>query len=143
MTTPTAPISLTGADASGFQDALASRAYVLAGPGTLQTPQALAHTPVNLTTGGAQAIYIAPLQFHAALQPLLVLRQVQPQWMDTLAREEKQRNTGSILADMSPADGGLFPLYKRHMVVWVEKRQRYWVTLPQKLLSAVGVTDMR
>jgi hypothetical protein len=68
---------LTGADANGFQDALSSRAYVVAGPGTLQTPQAVAHAPVNLTTGGAQALYIAPQQFHVTLQPLLALRQAQ------------------------------------------------------------------
>lgn len=75
---PAAPIALRGADASGFQDGPASYDYLLAGPGTLHEPAAIAHTPVVFSAmKGAQAVYIAPAEFIPALEPLLAQRQSQ------------------------------------------------------------------
>lgn len=62
-------LSWTG---TGFSDAGARR-YVLFGANELQRPQLLAYTGLELPLPG-EAIYIAPLGFHAALAPLLEQR---------------------------------------------------------------------
>lgn len=56
-----------------FQDGPSPRDYLIAGDGTLHTPRLAAHSPVSFA-GGADAVYIAPRPFHAALQPLVALR---------------------------------------------------------------------
>lgn len=59
-------------------DAPAPRAYLVAGPGTLQTPTVAAHTPVDLARPlDAEAVYVAPGAFLAALEPLLAHRRAQ------------------------------------------------------------------
>lgn len=78
VTDPGAPVSLTGATPNGFQDGPAARDYLLAGPGTLHEPEVQFHEPVVISAGGgADAIYIAPHEFHAALEPLVAHRQAQ------------------------------------------------------------------
>lgn len=72
------PTLLTGADGSGFQDGPMARAYLVTGPGVVQTPVVVAHTPIALTgLGGADAIYLGPSQFLAELGPLVQLRREQ------------------------------------------------------------------
>ncbi len=56
-----------------FQDGPTAHAYVVAGEGTLHTPRLQAHRAVAWGKG-ADAVYIAPQIFHAALQPLVELR---------------------------------------------------------------------
>lgn len=57
-----------------FQDQDAKR-YLVTGPGTLFTPAAAAHTPVNFNANGsAHIIYITPDLFRSTLQPLVDLR---------------------------------------------------------------------
>ncbi|MEX1019410.1 MAG: C25 family cysteine peptidase [Litorilinea sp.] len=51
--------------------------YIIAGPGTVHAPDIAAHTPINLRAGGADALYIAPAEFHNTLEPLLQLRRDQ------------------------------------------------------------------
>jgi hypothetical protein len=61
-----------------FQDGPAPRQYLLAGPGTLQTPEVSAHTPFDLASPrNADVLYIAPAAFQAALAPLVARRQEQ------------------------------------------------------------------
>ncbi|MBK9711591.1 MAG: hypothetical protein IPO81_09745 [Kouleothrix sp.] len=75
---PRAPSILTiagGADVA-FEDGPAPRRYVLAGPGTLWEPALSRGQTFDFATRG-DAIYIAPAQFHAALAPLVALRQSQ------------------------------------------------------------------
>ncbi|NTV62634.1 MAG: hypothetical protein HGA65_03730 [Oscillochloris sp.] len=75
---PAAPVRLLF-DAQRFEvSASAAQTYLLAGPGTLQTPAVSAHAPVNLVAPlNAQAIYIAPDAFVASLAPLVAQRQAQ------------------------------------------------------------------
>jgi len=77
VTTPTAPVVLSGVTSGGFQDGPTARHYLVAGPGTLQTPTVAAHTAIQWNTSGADAIYIAPQLFMSALEPLLQLRRDQ------------------------------------------------------------------
>ncbi len=78
VTNPLAPVLLTGVTAAGFQDGPNVHDYLLAGPGTVQTPQTVAHTPVVFSAAtGADTIYIAPKEFIAALDPLLAQRRAQ------------------------------------------------------------------
>jgi hypothetical protein len=78
MTDPAAPQSLIISADAKFQDGPAPRQYVLAGPGTLHTPEVIAHTPINLTTPlDADVVYIAPAPFQQALAPLVARRQAQ------------------------------------------------------------------
>lgn len=51
--------------------------FIVAGPGTLHTPEIVAHSPATLAAGGAHALYIAPAMFHAGLAPLVEHRQSQ------------------------------------------------------------------
>ena len=60
-----------------FQDGPNARDYIVAGQGTLHTPNLAAHSPVDLTNGNADAIYIAPDHFLAALEPLVAHRRSQ------------------------------------------------------------------
>jgi hypothetical protein len=53
-----------------------SRQYVLTGPGTLFAPPVTRHQPFDFAAP-AQAIYIAPAAFQAALAPLVARRQAQ------------------------------------------------------------------
>jgi hypothetical protein len=56
-------------------DTQGGRSYLLTGPGTVHTPPVTAHTPVDLAAPlDATAVYIAPAELHAALQPLVDLR---------------------------------------------------------------------
>jgi hypothetical protein len=68
VTDPARPQLLSWAGA-GFEDAGARR-YLLAGAAELQRPQVLAYEGLRLPDP-AEAIYIAPAGFHAALGPLL------------------------------------------------------------------------
>ncbi len=78
VTNPLAPVILTGATNAGFQDGPDQHRYWVAGPESLQTPQAVAHDPVVFASGsGADAIYIAPPEFMPMLEPLLAHRRAQ------------------------------------------------------------------
>lgn len=78
ITEPTAPQILAGAQESGFQDGPQARNYLLAGPGTLFSPETIASPGYNFSASdGATAIYIAPVQFMASLDPLVNLRRSQ------------------------------------------------------------------
>ena len=78
VTDPVAPQPLNIAADAQFQDGPAPRQYVLAGTGTLHTPEVIAHTPVNLVAPlDADVVYIAPAAFHPALAPLVARRQAQ------------------------------------------------------------------
>jgi hypothetical protein len=82
---PTNPLRLTGtvstASALEFQDttpAGAARRYLLAGAGTLHTPQISTRPAVNIADlGSGSVIYIAPAAWHPALAPLVAHRQTQ------------------------------------------------------------------
>lgn len=71
----------TTASAAGlsFEDDSASpRAYLLAGPGTIQTPAIAAHIPTDLSKPlNAAALYIAPRAWLPALDPLLARRRAE------------------------------------------------------------------
>lgn len=76
ITDPAQPQLLTPPTGSNFtfQDEGAKR-YLLTGPGTLFTPDAVAHTPVTFNVNGrAHIVYITPDLFRSALQPLVDLR---------------------------------------------------------------------
>lgn len=78
VTNPLAPVILTGATNAGFQDGPNGNDYLLVSAGMVQTPQAIAHSPVVFSaSSGADAIYIAPKAFLAALEPLLAYRRSQ------------------------------------------------------------------
>jgi hypothetical protein len=77
---PAAPVWLTleAGSTSTFSDSAGPGRYVLAGTGTLHEPTIEPHTPANLAAPlNAEAIYIAPAAFHAALAPLVALRERQ------------------------------------------------------------------
>ena len=77
ITNPQKVVNLVGAAGSSFsfEDGPSPHDYILAGPGTLFSPRLAAHKPLDFSEpAGADAIYIAPAAFHAALQPLLDLR---------------------------------------------------------------------
>ncbi|MBX0330423.1 hypothetical protein K2Z83_22440 [Oscillochloris sp. ZM17-4] len=78
VTSPAAPARMS-IGASSFEVSVAEgRSYILAGPGTLHTPEISAHAPINLATPlDAQAIYIAPDAFVSALDPLVAQRKAQ------------------------------------------------------------------
>ncbi len=77
VSNPAAPIVLTGATASGFED-VGGRSYLLAGPGTVHAPTIQPHRAAQLpAAAGAEAIYIAPDNFIAVLEPLLAHRRGQ------------------------------------------------------------------
>ena len=57
-----------------FEDGPEARDYIVSGEGTMHTPLLVAHSPVDLTDGKADALYIAPSHFHAALEPLVAHR---------------------------------------------------------------------
>ena len=80
ITNPAAPrvLSLSTAAAPAFQDGAVARVYVVAGPGTLWEPVASLPLGVALAAPmNAAVIFIAPAAFHAALAPLVALRQSQ------------------------------------------------------------------
>ena len=79
VSNPDAPVSLTGANGAGFQDGMIAHDYLLAGPGAIQTPQAIAHSAfVFSAAAGADALYIVPSQAYIpALKPLLDQRSAQ------------------------------------------------------------------
>lgn len=66
-------------DGDTFEDGgFAPRSYLVAGPGTIQTPAASAHTASDLSAPlNVAAIYIAPRDFLPALEPLLAHRRAQ------------------------------------------------------------------
>jgi hypothetical protein len=73
---PLRPTRLTGLANATFEDGPAPRRYLLAGPGTLFSPQVQALTPGPLPQPAA-ALYIAPAGLHAALEPLIAHRRAQ------------------------------------------------------------------
>jgi hypothetical protein len=79
ITDPAAPVVLRGATVDGFQDGPGPRTYLVAGEGTVYEPMVTAHTPVHFAAGaaGAEALYIGPQEFLAALEPLLAHRRSQ------------------------------------------------------------------
>ncbi|MCU0492610.1 MAG: C25 family cysteine peptidase, partial [Chloroflexaceae bacterium] len=73
---PRQPVLLTGVAAT-FEDT-GDRAYLLAGPGSMHTPELRAHQPVDLAAAlNVQALYIAPAAFQQALEPLVAQRRSQ------------------------------------------------------------------
>jgi hypothetical protein len=79
VSNPLAPARLTmPTSATQFQDGPEQHTYLLAGPGTLQTPAISAQTPVDLSAPlNADVLYIAPAAFHGALVPLVARRGAQ------------------------------------------------------------------
>jgi hypothetical protein len=75
ITRPVVLSILAGADVA-FEDGPAARRYLLAGPGTLWAPAIARSRPYEFASA-ARALNIAPAGFHAALAPLLALRQKQ------------------------------------------------------------------
>jgi hypothetical protein len=75
---PAAPLRLTGAPASEFEDGPEPRAYLLAGAGTLFEPAVAPYNAGYPSAGdGADVLYVAPEELRAALAPLVVFRQSQ------------------------------------------------------------------
>ncbi|MBV7328000.1 hypothetical protein KFU94_07015 [Chloroflexi bacterium TSY] len=63
--------------------------YILSGPGTLHHPQLTAHKPVLFDTQtGADALYIAPVQFFDALLPLVQHRQRQGYFVQMISIQD-------------------------------------------------------
>ncbi|MFN2200564.1 MAG: C25 family cysteine peptidase, partial [Caldilineaceae bacterium] len=59
-----------------FEDGPEAKRYVLAATGTLRHPFVKAHTPVSISRlNGADVLYIAPVIFHTALDPLVQARE--------------------------------------------------------------------
>lgn len=81
VTDPQHPVRLTFAPGNptlDVGDTATAHAYVVAGNGTQHTPTVTQHTPVDLLTPmNAGVVYIAPTELHAALAPLVALRQTQ------------------------------------------------------------------
>ena len=74
---PRLPVRLTGA-AERFTDGPTARSYLLVRGDSLQMPQLLAHTPVDIALPmQATALYIAPLALLDTLDPLLAQRRGQ------------------------------------------------------------------
>ena len=74
---PIALVLPNGADPAFSTDS-SPHHYLLAGPGTLHTPEISQRTPVDLASPqGADVLYIAPQALHNALAPLVALRQAQ------------------------------------------------------------------
>lgn len=65
--------------AGAFEDnQTPAHSYLLAGPGTIQTPAIVAHQPVDMAAArDATAVYIAPAAWLSALEPLLAHRRAQ------------------------------------------------------------------
>jgi hypothetical protein len=80
ITNSTYPLIVGTATSSEFKFSgdRANQYYLLAGNGTLHTPQIIAHNPYDLTTlRNIDALYIAPSLFHQALMPLIEHRRTQ------------------------------------------------------------------
>ena len=80
VTDPVAPtiLILPAAPTLDYQDNRTSRAYLLAGPGTLFDAQVSRHAPADLApAAGTDMIIITPAIFRDALAPLVALRQGQ------------------------------------------------------------------
>lgn len=78
VTNPAAPLLLTGADSSGFQDGPQVADYLLVGPNNRNEPTVTAyHTGHLLETSSADALYIAPAELLSALEPLATYRRSQ------------------------------------------------------------------
>lgn len=78
VTSSNAPVMLSGADASGFQDDSTARTYLVTSASTLHAPTVAAYSALTVTgVSGADAIYIGPAQFLAELGALLQLRRDQ------------------------------------------------------------------
>ena len=80
ITDPVQPVRLTIPSGANFemQDGPRPRRYVMTGDGTFFSPTVAAHAAVNLGgSSAAHTLYIAPADFHAALQPLVELRKSQ------------------------------------------------------------------
>jgi hypothetical protein len=76
VTDPLAPqrLQLSGA---GFRDGPEARRYLLSGPATSHLPELRAFNPPLFDPQALDVVYIAPVELHHALQPLLDLRRWQ------------------------------------------------------------------
>lgn len=77
---PRAPvrIPLAAGLSASFADGPTARRYLLTDLATLAAPTISAHTPHDIAqSSGADVVYIAPAAFHAALAPLVALREAQ------------------------------------------------------------------
>ncbi len=71
-------LDVAGGPVAEFEDSLPGRSYVIAGPGSISTPEVAAYRAADLAAPiNADAVYIAPAAFHAALAPLLAHRRSQ------------------------------------------------------------------
>lgn len=78
VTNSNAPVMLSGADASGFQDDSTARTYLVTSASTLHVPTVAAYSAITITgVSGADAIYIGPAQFLTELETLVQLRRDQ------------------------------------------------------------------
>jgi hypothetical protein len=88
VTDPEQPVEIALKGGS-FEDGPAARQYVLTGSTTLHTPDVQLHTPIDLLTPReADAVYVAPRRFHAALEPLIEHRRHQGYAVDLIAVED-------------------------------------------------------
>ncbi|MCB0047018.1 MAG: hypothetical protein KDD92_16460 [Caldilineaceae bacterium] len=85
ITDPALPVRLTDAARSDSQitfqdDTSSAHRYLVAGTGTIQTPEVAAHNPTDITAAGqgADIIYITPDALRSTLQPLVDYRKSQP-----------------------------------------------------------------
>lgn len=77
VTTPAQHVAIA-AQGGGFEAGPEAHRYLLTGSDTLHTPEVQRHQPSDLVTPReAEAVYIAPAAFHAALTPLLEHRRAQ------------------------------------------------------------------
>jgi hypothetical protein len=91
VTDPLNPVILRRTDASTFifQDGPDARSYLVAAEGTIFSPRLAAHQPIALAgIQQAHAVYIAPKEFHAALQPLLAHRRTQKYTVEAIDVQE-------------------------------------------------------
>lgn len=80
ITDPNAPVILQipAGPKAQFEDGPTAHTYLLSGPGTLHTPVIAPHAAIAFTTtGGADAVYIAPVWLHDELAPLVEHRRQQ------------------------------------------------------------------
>jgi hypothetical protein len=77
VTAPAQPVAIA-AQGGGFEAGPEAHRYLVTGSATLHTPAVQRHQPIDLVTPRqADAVYVAPVAFHAALQPLIAHRRAQ------------------------------------------------------------------
>jgi hypothetical protein len=79
---------LLSIEGGAFTDGPEAHRYLVTGSATLHTPTVQRHTPVDLLRPReAEAVYVAPAAFHAALAPLIAHRRQQSYAVELIAVE--------------------------------------------------------